>query len=219
MPWVPKMEGGAIPHGTVNKQASQRRQEWWPPPSNLRVGKLVTVAVMRKDPLESGKGALPTWTVNKQAAVEGGCSTTSSSVLGEGKTCKQWLSCPGELQINKACRARWVLSSFLRSAINKASSNSWLTVAGRWVTASDRHSQNYLQTLFFLFLWWEHDSTRTACWRTNWNCIAFELGIFCFVLFFVFSHLMRQWQNYVWDTISRIGGWGTNTKSIYCIWT
>jgi hypothetical protein len=25
---------------------------------------------------------------------------------------------------------------------------------------------------------------------------------------------MRQWQNYVWDTISRIGGWGTNTKII-----
>jgi hypothetical protein len=28
------MGGGAIPHGTVNKQASKRRQEWWHMPSN-----------------------------------------------------------------------------------------------------------------------------------------------------------------------------------------
>jgi hypothetical protein len=42
-----------------------------------------------------------------------------------------------------------MLSSLLRSAINKASSNSWLTAAGRWATASDRYSQNCLQTLFF----------------------------------------------------------------------
>jgi hypothetical protein len=52
---------------------------------------------------------------------------------------------------------------------------------------------------------------------TYWNCTAFELGIFSCVLFFClfcfwgfFSPLMR-WQNYFWDNISRIGGWGTNT--------
>jgi hypothetical protein len=44
-PWVPKRKGGAIPHRTVNKQAGQRRQEWWHTPSNLVEGKLVTVAV------------------------------------------------------------------------------------------------------------------------------------------------------------------------------
>jgi hypothetical protein len=38
---------------------------------------------------------------------------------------------------------------------------------------------------------------------------------FCFLLFFlVFSPLMRQPQNYFWGTISRIGGWRTNTKII-----
>jgi hypothetical protein len=40
-----KTEGGAIPHGTVKKEAGWRRQEWWPPPSNLGVGKLVKLAV------------------------------------------------------------------------------------------------------------------------------------------------------------------------------
>jgi hypothetical protein len=42
-------------------------------------------------------------------------------------------------------------------------------------------------------------------WDTLW-------WFFCFVLFF--SPWMRQLQNYFWDTISRIGGWGTKTKII-----
>jgi hypothetical protein len=42
---MPKKGGGEILNGTVNKQAGRRRQEWWPPPSNLGVGKLVKVAV------------------------------------------------------------------------------------------------------------------------------------------------------------------------------
>jgi hypothetical protein len=33
--------------------------------------------------------------------------------------------------------------------INNASSNSWLTAVGRQATATDSHSQNCLQTLFF----------------------------------------------------------------------
>jgi hypothetical protein len=33
-------------------------------------------------------------------------------------------------------------------------------------------------------------------------------------LVWVFSSLKRQWQNYFWDTISRTGGWGTNSKII-----
>jgi hypothetical protein len=35
--------------------------------------------------------------------------------------------------------------------INKASSNSRVTAAGRQATAADSHSQNCLQTFFFLF--------------------------------------------------------------------
>jgi hypothetical protein len=39
--------------------------------------------------------------------------------------------------------------------------------------------------------------------------------LFCLVCFgLVFSRLVRKQQNYFWDTISRIGGWGTNTKII-----
>jgi hypothetical protein len=119
--------------------------------------------------------------------------------------------------------------------INKASSNSCLTATGKWPTAADSHSQNCLQTLFFsLFLWWDNNWTTPACWRTYWNCIAFELGTLCgvffvlcsFVLFWFFqsvSPLMRHPQSYVWSTISRIGSWRMNTKIIkmklYCIWT
>jgi hypothetical protein len=114
----------------------------------------------------------------------------------------------------------------LEICINKASSKSRLTEVGRWDTASDSHSQNCIQTLFFsLFLWWDNNQTTPACWKTYWNCIEFELGtisgfffVLCyFVLFglvWFFSPLMTQWQNYFWDTISRIGGWGTNTKII-----
>jgi hypothetical protein len=36
---------------------------------------------------ESGEGAIPHGTVNKQAATEGRNGTTSPSVLGEGKAC------------------------------------------------------------------------------------------------------------------------------------
>jgi hypothetical protein len=58
--------GGAIPHRTLNKQAGQRRQEWQPTPSKFGVGKLITVVVMKKAPLESGEGAHPMGTVKKQ---------------------------------------------------------------------------------------------------------------------------------------------------------
>jgi hypothetical protein len=45
----------------------------------------------------------------------------------------------------------------------------------------------------------------------------FVVVLCTFVLFWLFqsfSPLMRQPQNYFWDTISRIGGWGMNTKII-----
>jgi hypothetical protein len=55
---------------------------------------------------------------------------------------------------------------------------------------------------FFLspYLWWENNWTTPACWKTYWNCIAFELGtlgglfLCSFVLLYV-SPLMRQLQN------------------------
>jgi hypothetical protein len=116
--------------------------------------------------------------------------------------------------------------------INKASSNSRLTAVGRQATATDSHSQSCLQALFFSFLspylWWDNNWTTPASRKTYWNCIAFELGTLCWVLFvlcdfvlFCFSPLMRQIN--IWGTISWIGGWGMNTKwlrlKFYCIWT
>jgi hypothetical protein len=111
--------------------------------------------------------------------------------------------------------------------INKASSNSRLTVAGRWAAVSDSHSQNCLQTLFFSSLPLIRQQPNYICmlknllklyciwtWDTLW-CFLFVLfGLVWFGLVWFFSPLMRQWQNYLWDTISRIGGWGTNTKII-----
>jgi hypothetical protein len=57
------------------------------------------------------------------------------------------------------------------------------------------HSQNCLQTLLFCFFflspyfWWENNRTIPPCWKTYWNCIAFELGtlcgFFCFLFFFL----------------------------------
>jgi hypothetical protein len=48
--------------------------------------------------------------------------------------------------------------------------------------------------------------------------LCFGFFVFCFCLFcifgFFFLPLMRQWQNYFWDIICRIEGWGTNTKII-----
>jgi hypothetical protein len=116
------------------------------------------------------------------------------------------------------------------SCINKASSNSRLTAAGRWAAASDSHSQNCLQALFVFSLslpLMKQQLNYTGMlkkilklyciwtWDTLWYFVWFGLVWF-------FSPLMRQWQNYFW-AISRIGGWGANIKIIrlkrYCMWT
>jgi hypothetical protein len=108
--------------------------------------------------------------------------------------------------------------------INNTSSNTRLTAAGSWAKDSDSHSQNCLCTLFFFSLPLMRQQPNYTCmlknllklyctwtWDTLW---VFFFILCCFVFFSFFSHLMRQWQNYFWDTISRIGGWGTNTKII-----
>jgi hypothetical protein len=86
--------------------------------------------------------------------------------------------------------------------INKASSNSRLTAVGRQATASDSHSQNCLQTLFFFLSSFDETTTELHLHAEKLTeTIAFELGtpcsVFCFVLFcWFFSPLMRQQQNY-----------------------
>jgi hypothetical protein len=109
--------------------------------------------------------------------------------------------------------------------INKTSSNSRLTAAGRWPTASGSHSQNCLQSLFFLPTFDEtttelHPHAEKHMETVLYLNLGHFVGFFCFVLFgfilfcLVFSPLMSQWQNYFWDTISRTGGWGTDIKII-----
>jgi hypothetical protein len=109
--------------------------------------------------------------------------------------------------------------------INKTRSNNWLTVAGRWAEASDRNSQSCLQTLFFLFLWWDNNWTTSACWKTYWNCIAFELGTFSGV-FCLFVCFPLWWDNH--RTTSETPSPGLEPEwlrqkllrlKLYCIWT
>jgi hypothetical protein len=84
--------------------------------------------------------------------------------------------------------------------INKASSNSRLTAVGRQATAADSHSQNCLQTLLFLspYLWWENNRTTPACWKSYWNCIAFELGTLCGFLFVLFCAVFIYFISPLW---------------------
>jgi hypothetical protein len=119
--------------------------------------------------------------------------------------------------------------------INKVSSNSRLTAAGKWATASDSHSQNCLQALYFsLFLWGDNNGPTPASWKTYWNFMAFELGTICgfsffvcyFALFCVFGFFPLLWDND--RTTSETPSPGSEAKGLtpkllrlklYCVWT
>jgi hypothetical protein len=99
-----------------------------------------------------------------------------------------------------------------------------MTAVSRQATAADSHSQNCLQTLCFfsllsLYLWWDNNWTTPACWKSTETVLHLNLGHFVSFFFvlcgfglFYFSPLMRELQKNIWGTISKIGGWGTNTK-------
>jgi hypothetical protein len=69
----------------------------------LKRGKLATVAVMWKAPLESGEGPLPTQTVNKNKK-DRNCKRWGGLYTGENKRDMH----PGKFYINKACSSRWL---------------------------------------------------------------------------------------------------------------
>jgi hypothetical protein len=83
--------------------------------------------------------------------------------------------------------------------INKASSNSTLTAAGRQAIATDSHSQNCLQTLFFSFLFslpaFDETTTKlhlhveklteTVLHLNLGHFVGFFLLLFCSVLFYL----------------------------------
>jgi hypothetical protein len=84
--------------------------------------------------------------------------------------------------------------------INNASSSSRLTAAGRQATATDSHSQNCLQTLFFSLPTFDETTTELQLHaeKLTETVLHLNLGhfvVFCLVWFF--SPLMRQRQNYI----------------------
>jgi hypothetical protein len=159
-------------------------------------------------------------------AWESGCTVTSPSVLRKGKACSSG-SCTGELWVNKACGARWVLSSPLRSAkIKPPATVGWQQQAGK------PQPQTAIHRTVSPYLWWENNRTTPACWKTYWNRIAFELGtlcgfflvLFCAVLFYFIFPLWRD--NY--RTTSEAPSPGLEAEGrtpkllrlkLHCIWT
>jgi hypothetical protein len=81
------------------------------------------------------------------------------------------------------------------------------------------------------YLWWENNQTTHACWKTYWNCIAFELGTLCggfvcvcAVLFYLMFPLW--WEKY--RTTSEAPSPGLEAEGetpkllrlkLNCIWT
>jgi hypothetical protein len=101
--------------GRPTSHVSYKQTQWLAgaaaPPSN----QAVKVAVGGKLHRRVGKTHFPHELYINMQVRESGCSITSPSVFGKGTACSRG-SCTGELWVNKVCRARWVLSSFLRSA-------------------------------------------------------------------------------------------------------
>jgi hypothetical protein len=87
--------------------------------------------------------------------------------------------------------------------INKPSSNSRLTAAGRQATATDSHSQACLQTFFFSLPTFDGKTTELhlhaeKLTETVWHLNLGHCGAFFFLCSFVLlyaSPLMRQLQN------------------------
>jgi hypothetical protein len=144
------------------------------------------------------------------------CSVTSPSVLGKGTACSSGIT-PRRTLSKQSLRGQVSVKLTPEICINKASSNSRLTAAGRWASASDSHSQNCLQILLFLPSF-DETTTKLHLHAEKLTETVLYLNLGHFVVFYlfglVFSPLMRQPQYYFWDTISRIAGWGTNTKII-----
>jgi hypothetical protein len=169
-----------------------------------------------------GDDPFPMWAVNKHAGLRKWVQCHLPHVLGKGKACSSGIL-PRKTLSKQSLWGQVSAKLTPEVCINKASSNSWLTAVGRQATASDSHSQNCLQTLFFFpffFLWWDNNQTTPACWKTYWNCIAFELGTlcgvfccccYCFLLPFeeTMKHHLQDWrlrdehQNYYdWNFIA-----------------
>jgi hypothetical protein len=167
------------------------------------------------------------WTINKHAGLRKLVQCHLPQCVWKGESLWQWLRHRRTLS-KQSLWGQVNVKLTPEICINNASSYSRLTSAGRRATAADSHSQSCLQTLFFSSLPLMRQQPNYTCmlknllklyciwtWDTLWCffvCLFSVVLVFFF--FWFFSPLMRQWQNYFWGTISRIGGWKTNTKII-----
>jgi hypothetical protein len=143
-------------------------------------------------------------------AWESGCSVTSPSVLGKGKACSSG-NCAQENLSKQSLRGYVSVKLSLEICINKASSNSRLTTAGRRATASDRHSQSCFQTLFFFSLPLMRQQPNYTCLLKNllklycfwtWDTLWCFFVLFCFVFFsfdettteLLLRHHLQDWR-------------------------
>jgi hypothetical protein len=76
--------------------------------------------------------------------------------------------------------------------INNAASNSRLTAAGRRATASDNHSQNCLQTLFFFFPTFDETTTELHLHAEKLTETVLHLNLGHFVGFFSYLNIRPQ---------------------------
>jgi hypothetical protein len=122
-------------------------------------------------------------------------------VLRKGKACKVAVM-PRKTLNKESLGGQMSVKLTPEICINNASSNSRLTAVGRWATASDRHLQSCLQTLFFFLSSFDETTTKLHAEKLTETVLHLNLGHF--VVFFLFgwffvlvsSPLMRQQQNY-----------------------
>jgi hypothetical protein len=124
-------------------------------------------------------------------------------VLGKGKACSSGIAHRRTLS-KQSLQGQVSVKLTPEICINKASSNSRLTAAGRQATASESHSQNCLQTLFFTLPAFDETTTelRLHAEKLTETVLHLNLGHFvgvffvlCSFVLFYFSPLMRQLQN------------------------
>jgi hypothetical protein len=186
----------------------------------IRSGKACKNRDGRKTPQERGEDPLLTRVVNKHAGLRKWVQCHLSQCAWKGESLHQRLVHRRTLS-KQSLRSQVSVKLAPEICINNTSSNS--RGSGQASHSPRYHLQNCLETLFFFspYLWWDNNLTTPACWKTYWNCIAIELGTlcgiffvcvqFCSILCFPFDETTTEQHL---STISRIGGWGTNTKII-----
>jgi hypothetical protein len=146
------------------------------------------------------------WIVNKHPGLRKPMQCHLPQCAWKGESLQQWLT-PRRTLSKQSLQGQVSVKITPEICINKASSNSRLTAAGRRATASDSHSQNCLQTLFFSSLSLMRQQPNYTCMLKNllklyciwtWDTLwwFFFVCLFCVVLvylvFFPFDETMTE---------------------------